>query len=77
MKIKISNMNKKQLEDLKVLIDEILNTNFEDMDLNEANLKKIKNLKQKADMIANIQYRYRGLDIKIVNSDGTELTTII
>ena len=77
MKIKIESNDKTTLNDLKQLIDEALKINSEEWELSEENLQKAKRIKDKINQIIMLQFRYKGIDIKIVNSDGAELTKII
>ena len=76
MKIKIENNDKEILKNLKQLINEALNLDSEELELTEENLQNAKRIKDKLNEIITLQFRYRGINIKIVNSDGTELTTI-
>lgn len=77
MKIKIESNDKTTLNDLKQLIDEALKIDSEEWELSEENLQKAKRIKDKINQIIMLQFRYKGIDIKIVNSDGAELTKII
>lgn len=73
MKIGIDNRNLETLEEMKKIIDEILDANFKDMDCTEENLKKAKEIIKKSTELNLVQAHFR-VNIKIVDSDGTELT---
>lgn len=76
MKIKFDTSNIKELQKLKILIDELLDTDLKDMEFSKENMKKAKNISEKSKLINQLQYRFRGIDAKLVSPDGTELTKI-
>lgn len=76
MKIKFDTSNIKELQELKILVDELLDTDLKDMEFSEENMKKAKNICEKSKFINQLQYRFRGIDAKLVSPDGTELTKI-
>lgn len=76
MKIKISNHHISNLKDLKEDIEELLSMNFENMEVTEDNIKKVKEISRKINSIGKSEFHFGSLYIKIVSSDGTELTTI-
>lgn len=76
MKIQISNRQKEQLKELESEIRELLNVFEEDVDFTEENAKKIKQILRKIDVTGSYLFKVGRIYIKIVSSDGTELTNL-
>lgn len=76
MKIKYVNFNKKKLKNLKKVIDILLDLSESEVDFTEDNIKRAIEIKT---LVNNIKQEARfdsDTYIKIVSSDGTELTVI-
>lgn len=76
MKIKFKDFDKEELIKFKELIDKILNEDLEDMELTEENLIKAEKIVNLINSIRSKQMFSSSAHIKIVSSDGTELTTM-
>lgn len=76
MKIKFKDFDKEELIKFKELIDKILNEDLEDMELTEENLIKAEKIVNLINSIRSKQVFSSSAHIKIVSSDGTELTTM-
>lgn len=76
MKIKFKDFDKEELIKFKELIDKILNEDLEDMELTEENLIKAEKIVKLINSIRSKQVFSSSAHIKIVSSDGTELTTM-
>lgn len=76
MKIKIDNRNMIALKELKENIEKLLEIEMDDMEVNEQNLKKAKEISDTIYKIGSSTFRVGGLKLKIETSDGTELTII-
>lgn len=76
MKIKFADFDKEELIKFKELIDKILNEDLEDMELTEENLIKAERIVNLINSIRSKQVFSSSAHIKIVSSDGTELTTM-
>ena len=76
MEIKFKDFDKEELIKFKELIDKILNEDLEDMELTEENLIKAEKIVNLINSIRSKQVLSSSAHIKIVSSDGTELTTM-
>lgn len=76
MKIVFKTKNLNKLAEIKDVIDEILNINFEELELTEENIKKAISIQEKIKDIKKLYWDFEGVDIKIISSEGTELTKI-
>lgn len=76
MEIKIDNKNMIALKELKENIEKLLEIEMDDMEVNEQNLKKAKEIADTIYKIGSSTFRVGGLKLKIEISDGTELTII-
>lgn len=76
MKIIFENENLKELEKLKEAINEILEINLKELELTEENIKKAKAIKEKSKNITKLYWDFKGINAKIISSEGTELTKI-
>lgn len=76
MKIAFELKNLNKLSKMKEAIDEILNINFEELELTEENIKKAISIKEKIKGIKKLYWDFEGIDVKIISSEGTELTKI-
>ena len=71
MKIILDKRSINELNILKKEIEDILSINDKELELTDENLKTIKDIKHK---IFELRVHRPSVDIKIVSSDGTELT---
>ena len=76
MEIVFQNINKENLEKRKKLIKELLKEDFSNMELNQENLLKAKELAEKYKEAVSDDWSNRPVHIVIANSDGTELAMI-
>lgn len=76
MKIVFQNINKENLEKRKKMIKELLQEDFSNMELNQENLLKAKELAEKYKEAVSDDWSNRPVQIVIANSDGTELAMI-
>lgn len=76
MKIVFQNINKENLEKRKKMIEELLQEDFSNMELNQENLLKAKELAEKYKEAVSDDWSNRPVQIVIANSDGTELAMI-
>lgn len=76
MKIKIDNRDMIVLKELKENIEKLLEIEMDDMEVNEQNLKKAKEIADTIYKIGSSTFRVGGLKLRIETSDGTELTII-
>lgn len=74
MKIKIDDKSIVVLKELKKNIEKLLEIETNDMEVNEENLKKAKEISDTIYNIGSSTFRVGGVKIKIETSDGTELT---
>lgn len=75
MKIKFENIDVENLKKIRELINDIIETDKNEMELTEENLKKAHDIVDKMITLRNILLmRLKSGTIKIVSSDGTELT---
>lgn len=74
MKIKINDKSIANLKELKQNIEKILEIETNNMEINEQNLKKAKEISDTIYKIESLIFGIGGLKIKIETSDGTELT---
>lgn len=76
MKIEVDNIHIKKLKELKENIEKLLSIDFEEMEVTEDNIKKVKEILSEINATGKSEFYYGRLYIKIVSSDGTELTSI-
>lgn len=76
MKIVFQNINKENLKKRKKLIEELLKEDFSNMELNQENLSKAKELTKKYTEAVSDDWSNRPVQIVIANSEGTELAMI-
>lgn len=76
MLIKFENINKDKLKERKKMIEELLKEDFSNMELNQENLLKAKELAEKYKEAVSDDWSNRPVQIVIANSDGTELAMI-
>lgn len=76
MEIRFQNINKKDLEKRKKLIEELLQEDFSKKELNQENLLKAKEIAKKYKEAVSDDWSNRPMQITIANSDGAELATI-
>lgn len=76
MLIKFENTNKDKLKERKELIEKLLQEDFSNMELNQENLLKAKELAEKYKEAVSDDWSNRPVQIVIANSDGTELAMI-
>lgn len=76
MEIKFQNINKEHLKNRKKMIEELLEEDFSNMELNQENLEKAKELAKKYKDAVSDDWSTRPVEIIIANSEGTELATI-
>lgn len=76
MEIKFQNINKEHLKNRKKMIEELLKEDFSNMELNQENLEKAKELAKKYKDAVSDDWSTRPVQIIIANSEGTELATI-
>lgn len=76
MLIKFENINKDKLKERKELIEKLLQEDFSNMELNQENLLKAKELAEKYKEAVSDDWSNRPVQIVIANSDGTELAMI-
>ena len=76
MEIKFENINKRNLEKRKKLIEKLLEEDFSSMEFNQENLLKAKELAKKYKEATSDDWSTRPVEIIIANSKGTELATI-
>lgn len=74
--IKFENTNKDKLKERKELIEKLLQEDFSNMELNQENLLKAKELAEKYKEAVSDDWSNRPVQIVIANSDGTELAMI-
>ena len=76
MEIKFQNINKEHLKNREKMIEELLKEDFSNMELNQENLEKAKELAKKYKDAVSDDWSTRPFQIIIANSEGTELATI-
>ena len=76
MLIKFENINKDKLKERKELIEKLLQEDFSNMELNQENLLKAKELAEKYKEAVSDDWSNRPVQKVIANSDGTELAMI-
>lgn len=76
MEIKFQNINKEHLKNREKMIEELLKEDFSNMELNQENLEKAKELAKKYKDAVSDDWSTRPVQIIIANSEGTELATI-
>lgn len=76
MEIVFQNINKENLEKRKKIIEELLKEDFSNMELNQENLLKAKELAEKYKEAVSDDWSNRQAQIVIANSEGTELAMI-
>lgn len=76
MLIEFKNINKDKLKERKELIEKLLQEDFSNMELNQENLLKAKELAEKYKEAVSDDWSNRPVQIVIANSDGTELAMI-
>ena len=76
MEIRFLNINKQHLKQRKELIEQLLKEDFSDMEFNQENLLKAKELAKKYKEAVSDNWNNRPVQIEIANSEGTELATI-
>lgn len=76
MLIEFKNINKDKLKERKELIEKLLQEDFSNMELNQENLLKAKELAEKYKEAVSDDWSNRPIQIVIANSDGTELAMI-
>ena len=74
--IEFKNINKDKLKERKELIEKLLQEDFSNMELNQENLLKAKELAEKYKEAVSDDWSNRPVQIVIANSDGTELAMI-
>jgi len=74
MKIKIDKRNIDNLKEIKSNIEELLDVYSDDMEFTEENVTKVNNAINKLNESGKYQFQNGYTKMKIVNSDGTELT---
>ena len=77
MKIKFDTDNLKKLQKIKNVIEEILESDFSELELTEENIKKAREMKSKFIELKKLYWDFTGLDIKIISSAGTELIKMV
>lgn len=76
MIIKIKNFNKEDLIERKKIIEELLDTSIEYMQLNEENIKKVKDIVNKYNKATTTDFKYKAINILVANDDGKTIATI-
>lgn len=76
MKIIFQNINREKLEKRKELIEKLLEEDFSNMEFNQENLLKAKELTKKYKEATSNDWNTRPVQIIIANSEGTELAII-
>lgn len=76
MKIIFQNINREKLEKRKELIEKLLEEDFSNMEFNQENLLKAKELAKKYKEATSNDWNTRPVQIIIANSEGTELAII-
>lgn len=76
MIIKIKNFNKENLIERKKLIEELLDTSTEDMQLNEENIKKVNDIIKKYNEVTTTDFKYKAINVLVANDDGKTIATI-
>lgn len=77
MKIKIQNFSKENLTERKKLIDELINLNIEDMEFNENNLEKAKDIIEKYTKVTTDNWNYKSAKILVANSKDEIIATVL
>lgn len=77
MKIKIQNFSKENLIERKKIIDELINLNIEDMEFNENNLEKAKDIIEKYTRATTDNWNYKSAKILVANSKDEIIATVL
>lgn len=76
MKIKINNFNKAELLERKRIIEELLNIKETEMELNEENIKKSKEIVKKYSKVTTDNLNNQPIKIIVANSKEEIIATI-
>lgn len=76
MEIRFQNINKGHLKNRKELIEQLLKEDFSNMECNQENLLRAKELAKKYKEAVSDDWSTRPVEIIIANSEGTELAAI-
>lgn len=76
MEIRFQNINKGHLKNRKELIEQLLKEDFSNIECNQENLLRAKELAKKYKEAVSDDWSTRPVEIIIANSEGTELAAI-
>ena len=76
MEIRFQNINKGHLKNRKELIEQLLKEDFSNMECNQENLLRAKELAKKYKEALSDDWSTRPVEIIIANSEGTKLAAI-